>query len=737
MRGVARHFRWLSLRRLAVRMLAGWLVAAGVARGAALDELVAALYRPMQADRVALSPDGERVAYTKNEKGELVIYLMAVGRPEKKFRIQVEDDRPVMFTREKQPARLRFMAWASPTRLVFAPTPYDNGARTIAPIYAVNADGSNPKTLADSDDFSVMPEISPDPSAPLKPPIVRATEIRGFAPGDRTTLLIEAKGKATVGRAKPIPTEIFSVDVNKGKPAALFEEFEDGRFYLSATGAPRLLYQHGRYDHTRSFRIATGGAWGRWLKLNEQQGGPVAKSFVVTVEGYFGERTFPLGVDADPDLIYYASNAGRDTLGVYALDLRTKQRTTLALEDPNVDLAALDPDTAGNALVRDDLSGKVVGVRATGVTRFTRWVDRGLEAVQAELDGKFSQRTVEILQWDAARERFLLRVTGGIEPGRYYVYQRPEKVFVEILRAAPWLRNSDLHGGTTFAFDAASGVHLTGNLTFPRKPRLNPPPLLIDFSDGIMGEAKVGFDRETQILAEMGFVVARINHRGMSGFGRAHRDALKKGGDHVPVEDALAAIEWIAAHYAIDRKRIATIGHGLGGYVALRALQWEPEVFRCAIAIDAPLSPELWLQPPMPAMSLRGLDSPASSSLTGSSVGRMPPEPPINFTQEARRAYFAEGTAKLKSVLSEVERLTKPVMLIVNAAPGSEILIQNDSLRSRLKRQGRAPEYLEAKTLESEDLAGESAARYRKIEQFFNLNLYDFNVKVGPTKEVK
>src|SRR5687767_12324002 len=92
-----------------------------------LEDRIAAWYRPLLGEMVALSPDGKRIAYTRHERGELAIYLAGVDEPERKIRLAVEADRPVPFSREKQPARLRLLRWVSPTRLVFSPTPYRVG----------------------------------------------------------------------------------------------------------------------------------------------------------------------------------------------------------------------------------------------------------------------------------------------------------------------------------------------------------------------------------------------------------------------------------------------------------------------------------------------------------------------------------------------------------------------------------------------------------------------------------
>jgi len=706
----------------------------------AFEERLTALYRPLQADQVALSPDGQHIAYTQNEKGGLVVYIMAVGSTEKKFRIGVEGDRSVAFSKAKAPPRLRFLQWASADRLVFAPTEYNNGVRLVAPIYAVNRDGLFPLTLADGDDFALLggnaDAAASEGSLALPVINARRTAILGFLGGNRQALIVEARGQPTLPPAEPIPTAVFSIDVVSGKSTPLGEEYSDGRFIYDQKAHARLLYPHPRLSHTRTFDYNPGTTWGMWRKVSQAWGGPIADQFRVTVTNYYGERAFPLGFDVNPNILYYASNIGRDTYGVYALDLITRQPTGAGLEDPHVDLVPLDPDDAAAGLVFDPADGHFAGVRAVGQTPFTRWLDPELVRVQADVERKFSRRSVEILQWDDARTRFLLRVAGGVEPGRYYVYQRPENVIVELLRRAPWLRKDDLHAGMPFTFQTTSGATLTGHLTFPRKSRLNPPPLLIDFSEGLMGKPIADFHPDAQALAEMGFVVARINHRGSDGFGIKHRSAIHAGIDRIPLDDALAAIAWIAQHHPVDRKRIATFGRGLGGYLALRALQLEPDAFRCAVALEAPLNPRLWLEPPLENF---GPTVDQSTEDVGDRPRPIRPPPPIDFLKEAKRAFLARGNQLRaeSSVLRIAEQITKPVMLIVDPSRDQTIVAQNAELRSKLKRRDEVVDYLEVGSGFNENIPGARAKLFREMEEFFNLNLYDYKVKIGPTREVK
>ena len=65
------------------------------------------------------------------------------------------------------------------------------------------------------------------------------------------------------------------------------------------------------------------------------------------------------------------------------------------------------------------------------------------------------------------------------------------------------------------------------------------------------------------------------------------------------------------------------------------------------------------------------------------------------------------------------------------------IAAQNTQLRSRMKGRGQSPEYVEVDSGFAQRLPAARAKVFRRIEEFFNLTLYDYKVKVGPTKELK
>jgi acetyl esterase/lipase len=218
----------------------------------------------------------------------------------------------------------------------------------------------------------------------------------------------------------------------------------------------------------------------------------------------------------------------------------------------------------------------------------------------------------------------------------------------------------------------------------------------------------------------LGFVVARLNHRGVAGVKAEDVTALRSAVDRVSVDDAQIAIDWIAARMSdrpFDRKRVAVLGRGFGGYLAVRALQLQPMVFRCGIAIDAPMDLRPWLRPQ-------------------ETVGAAPAVEARHDIPAALINHEDVNWKKL-SVLDQAEALTNPVFLLVEPTRSPAIDVSTDELRARLKGLGRTSDHLELDAGFAAALPTSRAAVYRKIEEFFNLHLHAYAVKIGPTKEVE
>lgn len=373
----------------------------------------------------------------------------------------------------------------------------------------------------------------------------------------------------------------------------------------------------------------------------------------------------------------------------HAVDLRTGQTALFGGE------VSTPP---GEPLVYDWSWFKVVGEHQPAARPRTAWRDVDLAKLQRTLDAKFPRRTVELLDWTETRTRVLFRVTGGSDAGRLFVFQRTEDLAIEVLQRAPWLSLAALHSTRFFECTAPDGAILSGYFTWPKNTR-GPAPLIVAMPSGFPGHAQPAFDPEAQVFADRGFAVLRLNHRCVGGIEARDRAALAVGLDLGAVADAaaaIAALERQQPHRTIDPMRVVALGRGFGGYLAVRALQLKPEIFRAGIAIDAPL------------------DLPRRLGATAAN--------PLRETLDARIDH-RDLVRKGFSALDQPETLRTPLLLLTDPGCDPATATASTELHGRLQALGLTSERSELAQGFASALPAPRASGYRVMLDFIERRL--------------
>ena len=547
-------------------------------------------------------------------------------------------------------------------------------------------------------------------------PAVR-TRLSQLLPDNPEEVLIEALSRAGPWDDAPtlegepsvnahnIITALARVNIRTGKITWWDGDFATSRMLADRHGNRRLNLQHFRTDRTFTVAARPGE---RWSNLDELAADTNLPPFGIKSGNFFGPRAIPLGFGYEPNLLYYASNAGRDTFGLYAFDLTTRQTTELAIEHAEFDLVDINEALPEQTLVFDRHRRELVGVRFEGLRGETVWLDPELKALQTRLSAIAPPLDFQVLEWDAERTRFLILATSPSEPGAYYIYDRAAGRLGEYVRRAPWITAGLSSTTSPFTIRTDAGTRLHCYFTYPSDRRIDPVPVLVYCHDGPWSRDRPGYDRGAQALASMGFAVLQVNYRGSSGFGRAHLDALRESGDRVALDDIIAALDAVQATHAVARKRVAILGNGYGGTLALRALQEHPDRFRCAVSINAPTHLPVWLnQPPQP----------------------------FSFARDVRKAFFGEDEARLRaqSPVTNPGALTRPLLIVQSRSDTVVPESQARALRRALAGESSIePEYLE--------LPYEGHARwlpssyvtvFNRLEEFFKTNIFEFAADAG------
>lgn len=98
------------------------------------------------------------------------------------------------------------------------------------------------------------------------------------------------------------------------------------------------------------------------------------------------------------------------------------------------------------------------------------------------------------------------------------------------------------------------------------------PPLIVMLHGGPTAHAGPAFKVGVQFWTSRGFAVVDVNYGGSSGYGRAYRERLRGQWGVVDLQDAVAAVDHLAASGRVDGARVAIRGGSAGGFTVLSAL---------------------------------------------------------------------------------------------------------------------------------------------------------------------
>jgi len=571
------------------------------------------------------------------------------------------------------------------------------------------------------DPFGDVPVVSrlPDAAAGAQPPrmavVPRTFHIQRTDARRPGSFLLLAVGGPRPENNRSI--ELFSIDGGTGAQESLASDFvrDDRDFLLDQQGHLRITIPNALipgFPHNYEYFGQTGQS--RRRSLGAVFGNDA--EFRVSPENYFGEREIPLGFDRTGDILYYASNRGRSTYGVFGRNLATGQASGPTFEQRSFDLigAPLDafpPDT----LVFDPHTQELVGIRYDAALRTAAWLKPDWREVQGTLEHLLPGRAIDLIDWDAAGRRFVVSTQGPADAGAFYLFDREKSRLSEVARRAPWLDAKRTFATLPFGYTRADGMPITGLITVPSQPRLKPIPVVVVCPDVPWQHVRSNFRAEIHALTDMGFAVVQINGRGAWGLGVKHRDALKAGYDLVQIEDIVTTLDELQKHFQVNLDRVALFGRGHGGFIALRALQDHPTRFRCAVALDAPINLADWL---------------AESYWTEGAA----------LPQLQKSAFGDQTRLAAAPLMKHPEKIAKPILLLSYPGPdGAPRSGQYLAARSfaHYARKNAEVTFEDLSMDYARGLPGARSSAFGKIEEFLNLHIYSYKVKPGDVREVR
>jgi acetyl esterase/lipase len=275
--------------------------------------------------------------------------------------------------------------------------------------------------------------------------------------------------------------------------------------------------------------------------------------------------------------------AGPDSNGqpgpVERMDAATGQPGEVLYQDRHYDC-----ETAG--LFRSQATRKVLGIRFERRAVTEVWFDPALQSLQRVFASAFPGKIVEIASMDDAENRFVVKASSDVDPGGYYLVDLEKHSLGLLKHVAPWLDVARMRPRRAITYRARDGYPIEAYLTLPEgASKAHPVPLVVYPHGGPWYRDTGGFDMEAQYLASRGYAVLQPNYRGSTNYDS--RFPYEDRFDFVKMRnDVTDGTKALIHSGLVDSNRIAIMGGSFGAYLAVCGAAFEPDLYRCAVALS-------------------------------------------------------------------------------------------------------------------------------------------------------
>lgn len=306
-------------------------------------------------------------------------------------------------------------------------------------------------------------------------------------------------------------------------------------------------------------------------------------------------NTAILGFDASGKTLYLRDSTGRDTSGLYEVNMETGARTLLFSDDQaDVGGVIVHPKSGLVQAVeseRERARWNLLGEELVNDFRFLKKtnVTGDMMITSRTLDDRFW--TVSFVDDDGPAKTYLY--DRGLPAGEGKEAVKPSMTFLFANR--PDIEKMPLVKMHPVTIKSRDGLDMVCYYSLPmeRDPDGNGKPdravpMVLNVHGGPWARDSWGFHPEHQWLANRGYAVLSVNYRGSEGFGKKFLNAANKEWAGKMHDDLIDAVNWAVEQGIAEKDKVAIYGGSYGGYATLVGLTFTPDTFACGVDIVGP-----------------------------------------------------------------------------------------------------------------------------------------------------
>lgn len=329
-------------------------------------------------------------------------------------------------------------------------------------------------------------------------------------------------------------------------------------------------------DHDGDVRgaISTKGVKGKFLyKEKNEKEFKVLREFNILDEGMT-----PLMFDYDNEMMFVASNKGRDKAAIYSYNPKTDKMGEMIFGHDKVDVTNL---------ISSRKRQKILGVSYLDDYPEQVYFDEDEKKFDQLLKNTFKGKIAGTSSISRDETMRIISVASDTDPGSYYLWDAIKKRITPLGNRVSKINKDILSPMTPFEFQSRDGLTLRGYITVPKTTDGKKVPLIINPHGGPFGVRDGwGYNPDTQFLASRGYAVVQVNFRGSGGYGRNFEQAGYGGKwGHEMQNDITDTVNHFVNNGTADADRVCIYGGSYGGYATMAGLTFTPDLYKCGVNV--------------------------------------------------------------------------------------------------------------------------------------------------------
>jgi len=231
-------------------------------------------------------------------------------------------------------------------------------------------------------------------------------------------------------------------------------------------------------------------------------------------------------------------------------------------------------------------SSENIGYKALNDVYMSHYFNEEINNRYQALAAHFEQQNFSVSSRSENNKVWMIMSSGVDNPASYhYVQDDGELVFFEY--AYSTLPSDELAKGAKIQLKTRDNLIIDSYILLPKEfDGSSAFPLVVLPHGGPHARDSIEYDDFAQFIATRGYIVAKVNFRGSTGYGKAFKEAGFKQWGQGMQNDLEDLVKALISEKIVESKKVCIVGASYGGYASLMGPINAPDMYQCSVSIN-------------------------------------------------------------------------------------------------------------------------------------------------------